>query len=352
MTRMLRPSVLLRFRRWLFLVLTLPATLPEALAGQPTLGPFEDPQPGTLRAPVGDEPFDVSEALHGASSSLAQCQTIENAYWVEVEGQGDCIRTYAHGLQAGANPVVMIYLAGDVMLRTAYGIRYIGASYTASSPAKLTEAMKAWSELAGVPAIQIARPGYQGSSGDHNQRRHPREIALVDAAMDAIRQRYGVERFVLAGQSGGAHVAASLLNRRNDIEAAVLASGVLSARRLAALWENRRKVRGSLLYDAQAFYDPIDELDRISKSPEPRIFVLSDPEDRSVSFSTQLHYVRLLRNAGYKPQHVYLHAPDRQRHGLAEFARLAAALLAQGEGDREVRAALSEIELRQFAEPD
>ena len=349
MIRLRRVSILVRFRRWLFIALTLPAAVPEALAGQPTLGLFEEPQPGALRGPVGSEPFDAREALNGATSSPEQCATIEGAYWVDVDGQGDCIRSYAHGLQTGENPVVMVYLAGDVMLRNAHGIRYIGSSYKAASPAMLTRALERWSDAAGIPAIQIARPGFHGSSGDHNQRRHPREIELVDGALDAVKHRYRVKQFILAGQSGGAHVAASLLNRRSDIEAAVLASGVLSTRRLAAMWENRRKISGKLLYDAASFYDPIDELDRIRKAPPPRIFVLSDPEDRSVFFSTQLHYVRLLRRAGYTPQHVYLHAPDRQRHGLADFARLAASLLAQHRSDRAVRAALSELELQQFA---
>jgi hypothetical protein len=333
--------------RWLLLALSVQGASQTAHADAPRLGPFELPQPQELAVPTGDEHFSPFEALNGSFSSPEHCAQVPNGLWIEHEGRGDCIRYYPHGLAEGGNRSVLIYFAGDVMLRNTRGVRFITGSYIERSPASIASDMAEWSTLAGRPTIYIARPGIYGSSGDHNMRRHPREIALMNRAVDMIKERYNVSSFILSGHSAGAQIVAGLLNRRTDISAAVMSSGLVSVKQVSSFWERRRSLPGRLLYDSRNFYDPVDEIDRIATDPKPQIYVISDPEDRVVPFFSQLYYVRRLRSAGFDPQHVYAQAADPRRHLLALNGRLAAALLAQGRSTNEIRRALTDFELDQ-----
>src|SRR5271170_747086 len=104
-----------RFRRFIFVAFGLYGVIEPSLGKQPTLGPFEDPRPGELNIPVGNEPFDAAQALNGSFSSPEQCARVPTSLWVEVNGKGDCIRYYTHGLSGGENPTVLVYFSGDVM---------------------------------------------------------------------------------------------------------------------------------------------------------------------------------------------------------------------------------------------
>lgn len=315
------------------------------------LGPFDPTVPRLLRAVAGDEKFDPAEALHGSFSNPEQCRTIPGAFWIEWQGEGDCIRTYAAGLAPGENPVVLVYFGGDVLLRTVRGERRIADSYGRRSPAWATEEMRQWSAEAGLPAIFVARPGIYGSSGDHNRRRELREIELMDRTLDALKEEHGISSFILSGHSAGGQIVAALLNRRRDIQAAVISSGLVSVGQVSAFWEYRRKIPGRFLYRADRFHDPVKEVEQIARDPAPAIYVLSDPEDRSVPFFSQLYYVRRLRAQGLKPIHVYLRASDPSRHALAYHGRLAAALLARGMDEAQIRRALLAFELDELAHP-
>jgi len=336
----------LRLLKWLLVWLSLPGASHSAPADAPRLGPFEKPHPRELGIPQEDEHFSAYEALNGSFSSPGQCSQISDALWVEVEGRGECIRFYAEGLEESGNQEVLVYFGGDVILRTSWGVRFIASSYFRQSPARLHAEMAAWSQQAGRPAIYLARPGTYGSSGDHNLRRYPREVALVDRALDMIKARYRIASFILAGQSGGGHIAASLLNRRQDIAAMVISSGLVSVKRAMAYWDRRWKIPARLLYDAREFYDPIDDIGGIRADPPPSIYVISDPEDQTVPFFSQLHYVRRLRAAGFKPQHIYARALDRRRHVLARQGKLVAAMLARGADMKNIRRMLMELDLK------
>ena len=78
----------------------------------------------------------------------------------------------------------------------------------------------------GLPTLIIARPGTYGSSGNHYRRRQVEEFRALNAAVDAIKARYAIQRFILSGHSGGATAASALLTfGRRDIDCAVLTSG-------------------------------------------------------------------------------------------------------------------------------
>lgn len=294
--------------------------------------------------PRAADRFAPYEALHGSFSSLDHCAGIPGGFWIEVGGKGDCLRSYSQGLSAADNPTVLVYFSGDVLLKTKEGVRFVGSGYGRQSPELIGRDMARWSEQAGIPAIFVARPGMFGSSGDHNQRRELREVMLLDGALDAIKRRYRVSTFILAGQSGGGYIAASLLNRREDISAVVLSSALLSVREVTEHWNRRRTVQSA----SNALYDPIDHLVGIRRDPKPLILVLSDQQDRIVPYATQLTYVRRLQAAGFEPQRIILSAADKSHHALARHGRRAAALIARGEKIDTIRAALAGLS----AQPD
>jgi pimeloyl-ACP methyl ester carboxylesterase len=334
--------------RWILLALAIPGASQSALADAPRLGPFELPRPRELTVFKNDQTFSPYEALNGSYASAKSCAAVPHGLWIEVDGKGDCIRYYPQALADGDNQTVLVYFGGDVMLRNSKGVRFITDSYLRQSPATITAEMADWAQQAGYPVIFMARPGIYGSSGDHNKRRHPREIALMDRALDLIKQEHNISTFILAGHSAGGQIVAALMSRRRDISAAVITSGLVSVKQVSAFWERRRRIPGKLLYNSAEFYDPIDEIDRIPTDHRPDIYILSDPEDRAVPFFSQLFYVRRLRAAGFEPHHIYVQATDRQRHILAYHGRLAAALIARGQSPVEIRRAVREMELEQF----
>jgi D-alanyl-D-alanine carboxypeptidase/pimeloyl-ACP methyl ester carboxylesterase len=309
-------------------------------ADRATLGPFDKPRSTSLSITTGDTPFPAEEALHGTTATPELCARVPDGLWVEVDGQGECIRYYAHGLKNRENSQVLVYLGGDVLLTTTNGVRHIAASYQSECPARIEQAMADWSHRANAPALFLARPGLHGSSGNHHLRRQPGEIALIDKALDALKSRFGIGSFILAGQSGGGQIVAALLGRRNDIAAAVLSSSLLSVRQAAAHWEFQRDIPARFLHDAAGFHDPIEDVEHIPDNPAPAIYVISDPEDQAVPFSVQLRYVRALREAEREVQHIFAHAPAPAHHILTGHARLAAALIARGETAGNIRAQL------------
>ncbi|MBT2375239.1 serine hydrolase [Pseudomonas fluorescens] len=317
------------------------------LDNQPTLGPFEKPDPKTLSIVTGDTPFPTNEALHGTVATEELCAQIPSGLWIEVEGQGYCVRYYAYGLASQKNAQILVYFGGDALLTTSKGVRHISTSYQSQTPAKIEAATAEWSCEANAPAIFLARPGLYGSSGNHLMRRQPLEIALMDQALDALKQRYTIGSFILAGQSGGGQIVAALLSRREDITAAVLASSLVSVRQVAAYWEYQRDIPARFLQDSTRFYDPLDDIERIPKAPPPTLYVISDPEDQVVPFNTQLRYVRHLRKAKLNPQHIFAHAKAPAHHVLTEHARLAAALIAKGATPQTVRARLNKLDREQ-----
>lgn len=334
-----------RFLRWLVRIFVVRQAVQDATAKAPRLGPFETPDPRDLLVPQGQERFSPSEALHGAIASKALCETIDDAYWVETSDCAECIRCFSHGLSDAGAERVMVYFSGDVMLRDNVGRRFVTSHYTAHSPDSLRSDMKDWSHQAGIPAVFMARPGLYGSSGDHNLRRQLQEIDLLDHALNALKAKHDVGEFILVGHSAGGQIVAELLNRRDDVAAVSISSGLVSVDQVSRIWERRRKYPGWMLYDSDKFIDPVGNINPSEKNIHKRVYVISDPEDRAVPFFSQMFYVRRLRKNAYDPKHVYANARDPKRHLLVEHARLAAAMIARGRCDADIRRALLELDL-------
>lgn len=280
----------------------------------------------------------------GATMTEQQCSALPEAVWVVVEASGDCIRYYSSGLKDGGNATVFVWLHGDILRRrheqgdffktTAQEV--IG--YGNNRPEALREAMASWSRQFGRPAIFVGRPGAYGSSGDHTQRRQPREVALLDKAMETLKTRHRIGEFIVAGQSGGGGVTAALLARRSDIACAVMTSGALAVRARIKMKKWPADATG-----ATTFYDPIDHVGEIRAHPRLRIFVVGDPLDKQVPFATQQMYHEALKARGLPTFLLRARSPEtKQSHALAPLGMRVAGWCAQGLATAEIERRVDE----------
>lgn len=307
-------------------------------------------QPRLLTVAQDDDAFCSYDALHGSYSSREQCASIPSSLWVGVEGASECIRYYPAGLQSARNVVAMVFIPGDVVLTTARGVRYVGPAYARQTPNRLTNLMVQWSADAEAPAIYLARPGIFGSSGDHEKRRLPYEVDLMDGALNQLKARHDIERFILVGQSGGAQIAAAMLNRRKDVTAAVMTSGLLSVHQMVTRWRKLKPRPGGAVYPVEDHHDPMQDITGIPRPNSPTIILISDPRDGVVPLYSQLQYLRRLQSEGLSPHHIYAHAAGPKRHNLGGHGRKAAALIAHGAPIRDIRQALVDLDLNNLRE--
>jgi dienelactone hydrolase len=266
-------------------------------------------------------PFSALDLLGGLRfDSVGSCAP-EAAVLVEVDGKPECIRFYGIA-DRPPDRRPLIYLEGDALIR---GDRFPGEIvaaewYGQTSPEKLQSETAMLSVRFDRPVVNLARPGMYGSTGDHRQRRRPREVAVVNAALDVLKDRHQWNRMDLVGQSGGGHLVAALLARRNDIECATIASGNVAVK-------FRAKEMG-LECDTTGYsdsVDPMDLVDDIAQHPPRLLQLLSDPDDQIVSYAAQAAFASALERAGIRIQHRSIVARDPFHHDLSEAAILAAA---------------------------
>lgn len=290
-----------------------PAMFPVAISAQAQSRP-------------NDEQFSNAVVASGKTIDRDQCAALEareTASWVEVGGRGECLRYYAAGLKPGTNPVVAAWMHGDVM-----GTRPEQIGHQEGlSVAGMIEQERALSERFGVPFIFLARPGAYGSSGKFWTLRHtPREAALMNAHLDLLKKRYGIEAWSLGGSSAGGTLTAEFLARRSDLKCAVISSGASAYE--AYLKAHDAKAR---LARPETWFDPYRSLDRIPKDPARRIFVIGDPRETNVLFRTQRLYFDGLAARGHNARLVPLERARPPRfHSLVDFGETATGLCAQG----------------------
>ena len=288
----------------------------------------------TSSYPVSDHfPFSERALFDGTTTDEGTCRSLKLSVWVHVDGVGDCVRYYAGRLEPGAHPRAMVFLHGDRIAGTRTGNNLQSlANYVRTTPADIQRQVDGWAQSVGMPYIFLARPGAYGSSGDHTQRRRPREIAVVAAAFDAIAVKHQIARFGLAGQSGGGLLVAALLAYRRDIDCAALSSAASSNQKRLELL-NRR-------VDTTGYHDSVDAsrlVDQIRKDPPPRIFVIGDIRDKTVPHASQLDYLAKLQSAGLSPVRIDGKARDTNFHSLDEHGRMASIMCMNGQTDEQIR---------------
>lgn len=272
--------------------------------------------------------FDPARVVAGIAITRQACaafERLDTAIWVEAGGLAVCLRYYAAGLKPGSNAIAAVWLNGDVL-----GPQGNDAVKRQSGfgPTEIVALEQGLSNRYGVPSIFLGRPGTYGSGGKHHSMRgRPVEPALVDLALDRLKQRYGIRFLALGGHSGGGTLVAELLARRADLRCAVISSGASAYR---AYLEARKLSKPG---DKLSRFDPYLSLDKVARNSERRIFVIGDPRETNVPFSAQTLYFDGLVARGHAAWLVPLErATDARRHDLVDFAEAANGLCAAGVG--------------------
>ena len=308
-------------------------------------------------AQTNDEQFPFDDVLHPKVLTQADCSRKEDAVWVKAEwlergalgasapqSASGCIR-YFPSANAQGSATAVFFIHGDVMsFEDNPGQNREVYEKTSSRQGQITQASRIAKEI-GLPVIRIGRPGVYGSTGMSHvkDRRMPIEAHLVNAAIDAIKTRYGFERIQLTGLSGGGGlVGATLTLGRADVDCAVAASGALSIKSRARALGTREAQRGrdqtgQLL---SAVYDPIEHTGGVKADNKRRIFVLGDPMDRSVSFDSQKEFQEKLVAAGIAATLLTAQAKDKMHHRIAPEAQRVASWCKAGMSDADIQAHL------------
>lgn len=259
-------------------------------------------------------PHNANTFLHdgvvsGSVMTQDACRWPDTSVWIVVDGQGECIRYFHEGL-AAENNIAHVYFHGDRLWHSKGSIKTV--SYRDNGPTALQSHTQKNAAYYGLPYIRLSRPGVYGSSGDHKQRRRAGESLIVNAALDAIKRRHKIKQFHLSGQSGGGHVVAALLPRRNDVRCAVITSGVV-----AVAMRNFERGWSTDITGHDDFYDPIDHIREIAPDPARRIFIVGDPGDTNVPFSGQSAYYRMLKSAGHNAWLIKANGKGLRNHSLS-----------------------------------
>ena len=280
----------------------------------------------------------LAELVSGITMTPAQCAALPQAVWVGVAGREFCIRYYLSAA-GGEGTRPMVFLQGDRLgrLNLKTGEFALTARDKDIDTDDFVRIADVLSKQTQGPAIYLARPGLDGSSGDHRIRHSTLELIVTNAALDAIKKRHRFDAFHMMGQSGGSILVGGMLALRTDIGCAVIGSG-----RLAHDKPTRRSTD-----PASDYFDVVDAVGAIAKKPATRILLVTDPLDKKVPEPTQTNFVRKLRHAGGQADQLLVQATDDDRHGVIPYARTAAVGCMRGASTQEIaRDVEAHVEMR------
>ena len=295
------------------------------------------PASGSTQAPDPSlqEPFSEHQLRVGKSISQGDCARLHHAVWVAHALGTECILYYPSpaldaGL-AGTVPkpkVAVLFFHGDHLA----GTTPLG-NYGKITPQSLLTAAQSSERAYKVPYLIVARPGVYGSSGNHKERRRPKEFASLNAAVDAIKQRYGLEQVVLAGQSGGSTAAAAILTLgRTDVKCAAMGSGNYAVNALAEI--KRAKLgqasrRGCDVTNYCDAYDVIEHVDGIALAAKRPLYIIGDPQDQNTVFELQRAFYDKVKQAGHDVTLMEVEGRGPDRHSTAYVTYRVAGLCAR-----------------------
>ena len=153
----------------------------------------------------------------------------------------------------------------------------------------------------------------------------------MSAAIDAIKERHGIQKISVAGFSGGGHVVASLLTMRSDVECAVPASAN-SAPKMR--WTMRGLTQDLTGYSDS--FEPGEHLSAALAATGVRVFVLGDLNDMNVPWSTQLVLAKRLKQLGVAVEELEGEGTGPARHDLAGSSTLIGSMCMKGATTQEI----------------
>lgn len=259
--------------------------------------------------------------LWNQPASRQHCPTGDDAVWVHYPQGNACMRYFSAGnLQAA--PLAVVILKGDRVSQ----IKRPPATIPGNTAADQRRQARAILRQTGLPTIIIARPGTYGSSGNHYHRRQAEEFQAIDAALNAIKARYGIQRFILSGHSGGATAASALLTTgRRDIDCAVLSSGAWGLLERAQRMRLQRGEAPAPALDGTGLphpWDPLDHVSGIAADPFRLILVIGNPQDRNTPFDLQARFADALREHGHRVELLERPARPPEYHDLTGNAAI------------------------------
>jgi dienelactone hydrolase len=269
----------------------------------------------------------VADQLRGITMTEAQCAALPQAVWLGVMSRNYCIRYYL-STAGGAGPRPAVFLQGDRLgrLNLKTGEFSPGPRDKDIDTDDLARIAEGLSKQTATTAIYLARPGLDGSSGDHRIRHSTLELAVINAALDAIKQRHGFEGFHMIGQSGGSTLVGGVLALRTDVGCAVIGSG--------RLFYDKTPPASS--DPGRQYFNVADAVPIIAQRRATRILLVTDPLDRKVPEPTQTAFVRMLRQAGGQAEQFLVQAIDDDRHGVTAYSRTAAAACMRGASSEDI----------------
>jgi hypothetical protein len=302
---------------------------------------------------AGAEIIKKEDLLRGITMTRDQCAATKQTLWLNVDKQEFCVRYYLSTAGGeGARPVV--FLSGDhfgtVNIKTWQWIPVANDkhanvtfdpvdAYQDINTDDLMKTADAFSKMAKTTAIYLARIGVDGTSGDHVFRKTLLELHLMNAALDAIKQRHGFEGFHLAGQSGGSVLVTALAGMRRDIACAVSGSG-----RLAISPDSASKDPARTLIDPLGFISPI------AQNPAVRFMMVTDAADRNAPpKQQQTPFVEKMHRAGRDIPQYFVTATDDFHHGVVSYTELVAGGCALGKPEADIATAVGAMVKRNAA---
>lgn len=284
------------------------------------------------------------DLLRGITTTHDQCVAIQQALWLTVDGRDFCVRYYISTAGGdGTRPVV--FLDGDsdgpIDSTTDAAGYLVRRAWTDPTRVRdedtddLIQKAAIFSKMAKTTAIYIGRIGDGGTSGNHLLRKTLLELHLMNAALNALRQRYGFEGYHLAGESGGARLMFGLVMMRHDIGCAVSGSGQLVP---------MEKGRSRLNDPGETFFDPTKDVAAQPQNPAERLIMIADPADQQVPEAVeQIPLLAKWRQAGRSIYVINVVSTDPNHHGVFEYLQLVTAGCVLGRSDPEIVRAASTI---------
>ncbi len=257
-------------------------------------------------------PFVNVLAREGKSRAL--CQAQPNRIFVQNEHGSECIAYYVTKGHEQERQAVL-YFDGDMAPD-----KYTNPKQIADELAHNQKGLQIWADKLGVRYVYVSRVGLNGSSGNHGNRRLPYETHIMNTAIDLLKEKLGLDRIALAGQSGGSTIAASLLSMgRRDVDCAVLGSGAFE---VVELHYNILKAHGSKVSKqqlAKLMYDPAAHVAEVPDDPKRRIIIIGDTTDTRTPFEQQARYMNKLRERGHHALLIPIEAAGDLDHGAAMY---------------------------------
>ena len=286
-----------------------------------------------------DETF-APRIFHGVlieeSRSKEKCEAAANRIFVTTNFGTECVAYFVtKGFETRRQAV--LFFGGDASEE-----QYVAPAMLEGDLAQQKKLAQLWADRLRVRYVYVSRVGLQGSSGNHGERRLPKETLVMSAVVDGLKARLGLDDLALAGQSGGAAIAAGLLTLgRKDVQCDVLGSGPTEAVEIQYDFLTQHGYHPIKAILAKKLYDPSAHLATVIRRADRRIFALGDPSDSIVAFKYQSQFVDGLKAAGHAAKLIEVEGQGPQHHGVEQFSLPVAGACLNGVADENIVAAVA-----------